>query len=273
MTHHQNKIAQVSVIIPCFRCAGTIERAVISVVQQTQKPAEIILIEDGSGDNTLTVLQNLATQYLGWIKVIALPKNQGLANARNIGWAAATQTYIAFLDADDAWHPQKIEIQYAYMETYPEVVLSGHGHRILQDNILPNWELKIGKEKRIPKWSWLLSNKFVPISVMIRQNASFRFIPDRRYMEDHILWLEFVCSGHIVIKLTVELAAIYKKPFGVAGLSSNLWAMEKGELQNYHRLYFKKYINMWQWLGLSLYSSLKFVRRLIIYWGWLRWKI
>ncbi len=266
-------LAPVSAIIPCFRCTATIERAVASVVQQTQKPAELILVEDGSGDDTLAILQNLAKQYPDWIRVVAFPKNQGLANARNVGWAAATQKYVAFLDADDAWHPQKIEIQTAYMEAHPDIVLSGHGHKVFSHSAdLPDWQIRAWQVRQIPKWSWLLSNKFVAPSVMVRGDITQRFVANRRYMEDHILWLEIVCSGQQVAKLSAELVAIYKNSFGVSGLSSHLWAMEQGELSNYQRLYDKNFINLAQWLMLSMYSLLKFTRRLVIYWGWLRWK-
>lgn len=268
-----SSVAPVSVVIPCYRCAATIERAIDSVVQQTQKPAEVILVEDGSGDETLSVLQALAKPYSDWIKIIALPENQGLANARNIGWVAATQTYIAFLDADDAWHPLKIEIQTAYMNAHPDVILSGHGHRVIEHSAdLPDWSVQSWIEQRIPKWSWLMSNKFVAPSVMVRRDVDQHFAQNQRYMEDHILWLEIVCSGNKVTRLSAELVAIYKKSFGVSGLSSNLWLMEQGELGNYHRLYNKNYINLVQWLALSFYSLLKFVRRLVIYWGWLQWR-
>jgi glycosyltransferase involved in cell wall biosynthesis len=267
------KVAPVSVVIPCFRCATTIERAVASVIQQTQTVAELILVDDGSGDATLAVLHNLAKQYPNWIKVVALPENQGLANARNAGWAAATQKYVAFLDADDAWHPQKIAIQTAYMEAHPDVALSGHGHKVIStNNKLPDWQIQTWQVRQIPKWSWLLSNKFVAPSVMVRRDIAQRFVANRRYMEDHILWLEIVYSGQQVAKLSAELVAIYKNSFGVSGLSSHLWAMEQGELSNYQRLYNKNFINLAQWLALSMYSLLKFARRLVIYWGWLRWK-
>jgi glycosyltransferase involved in cell wall biosynthesis len=265
-------VAPVSVVIPCFRCASTINRAIASVVQQTQQPTEVILVEDGSGDETLMVLQALAKSYPDWVKIIALSENQGAANARNVGWATATQPYIAFLDADDAWHPQKIEIQTAYMNAHPELVLCGHRHRIIDDPALPDWQVQTWTAECIPKWSWLLSNKFVTPSVMVRRDVYQRFVPNRRYMEDHVLWLEFVCSGSGVTKLSAELVAIYKSSYGVDGLSAQLWSMEQGELSNYQRLYHKNYINLVQWFALSVYSLLKFVRRLVIYWSWLRWK-
>ena len=267
------KVAPVSVVIPCFRCASTINRAIASIAMQTKKPAEVILVDDGSDDDTLVVLQALAKQYTNWIKIITLSENQGSANARNIGWAAATQPYIAFLDADDAWQSQKIEIQTAYMNTHPYVVLCGHQHNIIEHSTaLPDWQVQSWAEQHIPQWSWLLSNKFVTPSVMVRPDACPRFAQNQRYMEDYGLWLEFVCEGKVVTKLSAKLAAIYKPPFGTSGLSAQLWSMELGELEDYHRLYDKHYINLAQYLGLSVYSLLKFIRRLVIYCGWLRWK-
>jgi glycosyltransferase involved in cell wall biosynthesis len=266
-----NVVAPVSVVIPCYRCATTITRAVASIAQQTKKPAEVLLVDDASGDGTLEVLQDLAQQHAGWIKVIALNKNQGAASSRNAGWEAASQSYVAFLDADDAWHPKKIEIQYAYMSAHPEVMLCGHGHRVTkQTDALPDWVIGEWKVERIHKRALLLSNKFITPSAMLRRDVKQRFVKGQRYMEDHMLWLELVCSGAVVTKLSAELAAIYKSPFGAAGLSVQLWPMEKNELNNYARLYSSGCINLVEWLSLGLYSLLKYVRRMLIYWLHLR---
>ena len=106
---HRNEFTSVSVVIPCFRCTGTIERAVASVAAQTRRPAEVILVDDASGDDTQKLLQKLSQHFEpGWIKLVFLEQNVGAASARNAGWDQATQTYVAFLDADDAWHPKKI---------------------------------------------------------------------------------------------------------------------------------------------------------------------
>ena len=91
-------------------------------------------------------------------------------------------------------------------------------------------------------------------------------------MEDHLLWLEIFFSGSRVVKLGAELAAIYKQPFGVRGLSAQLWRMECGELGNYRLLHRKGFVTAYQFAGLALYSVLKFVRRLLVYGGYLRWK-
>ena len=126
--------------------------------------------------------------------------------------------------------------------------------------------------KRIRKWALLRSNKFVTPSVMLRRDIEHRFVEKQRYMEDHMLWLNIVCSGARVVKLSEELAAIYKEAFGVTGLSSQVWLMERSDLGNYRRLYLGGYIGGAQLTALVVYSTLKYVRRLIIYWGYLRWK-
>lgn len=265
-------IVAVSVVMPCYRCAKTIERAVASVAAQTNLPMELILVDDGSGDDTRTALHALLGRYKsGWIRLVILDQNQGAASARNAGWAAASQPYIAFLDADDAWHPCKIEIQHAYMEANPDVVLCGHGYRRLNQNVLPDWSVVQGDAEPIRKWALILSNKFVTPSVMVRRDIEQRFVEKQRHMEDHMLWLKIICSGGRTIKLSAELAAIYK-PFGVHGLSSKVWLMERGDLGNYRRLYREKYIEGYQYAALGAYSVLKYVRRLFIYWGYLRWK-
>jgi glycosyltransferase involved in cell wall biosynthesis len=262
----------VSVVIPCFRCVKTIERAIFSVAAQTWRPLEVILVDDASGDGTRELLQTLTQRYEpGWVKLVFLEQNVGAGSARNAGWDLATQTYVAFLDADDAWHPEKIEMQSTYMEAHPDVVLSGHGCRRLSCDSLPDWQVVQGKVVPICKWPLILSNKFVTPSVMVRRDVPHRFVEKQRYMEDHMLWLKIVCTGGRVVKLDAELAAIYKEPFGAAGLSAQVWLMERSDLGNYRRLYQKEYINAVQFVFLVIYSALKYVRRLLIYWSHLRW--
>lgn len=257
--------APISVIIPCFRCALTIKRAVDSVLSQNLLPFEIILVDDCSQDGTLAMLQILEQAHPDQVKIVKMVINKGAASARNAGWAAATQPYIAFLDADDAWHSRKIEIQYAYMIENSDVVLCGHGYRQLQLNALPDWNVIHSNARQIKKWDLILSNRFVTPSVMVRRDIEQRFLEDQRYMEDHMLWLEIICNGGHVSKITSELAAIYKYSFGVKGLSSQLWLMERGDLGNYRRLYNTKYINGCQFYALCSYSLLKYIRRLFIY--------
>jgi len=96
----------VSTIIPTYNRAETIERAVNSVLNQTWKEMEVIVVDDGSTDETVEVLK----KYGDKIRVIR-QKNGGPAAARNTGIKAATGEIIAFLDSDDSWMPAKIERQ------------------------------------------------------------------------------------------------------------------------------------------------------------------
>lgn len=96
----------VSVIIPTYNRAQTIERAVDSALEQTWKVIEIIVVDDGSADRTLDVL----AKYGDKIRVIP-QKNQGPSAARNTGIRAARGEVIAFLDSDDSWLPEKTERQ------------------------------------------------------------------------------------------------------------------------------------------------------------------
>lgn len=265
--------APVSVVIPCFRCGKTIDRAVRSVARQTRKPAEVILVDDASGDGTLEMLHRLAHEHEGWVKVTARNENRGAASARNRGWEMASHPYVAFLDADDAWHPRKIEIQYAYMAAHPETVLSGHAHRKLErDQEDPDWEVRECEALPVSRKALLLSNRFVTPAAMVKRDIPFRFAEGRRHMEDHLLWLEIVCANMAVVRLTAELAAIFKPIYGTSGLSAQLWSMELGDLKNFRHLFDKGRITLIQWLGLSTYSMAKFIRRLVVSWGYRRWE-
>lgn len=262
----------VSVVIPCYACAATIERALASVLAQTKMPAEVIMIDDASPDDSLEKLSELASAYPGWVKLLRLETNQGVASARNAGWAMATQPYIAFLDADDAWHPEKLAIQYTHMSAIHDLVLCGHGHRVLQQaGIKPDWGLGNLRAKPIHKWSLLLRNQFITPSVMVRREIPHRFAEGRRFMEDRLLWLEVVCSGDRVELLNLELAATYKLPYGARGLSSNLWEMTKADVSNYRILQDRGHLSAAVSLVFQLFSLLKLARRLAKVAVWRLW--
>ena len=257
--------APVSVVIPCYRCAQTIARAVESVAAQTLMPAELILVEDGSRDGTLDCLEALvAAHSSGWIRIVALPRNQGAANARNAGWAVASQPYLAFLDADDAWHPRKIELQYGFIAAHPEVALCGHEHEILGTAEAPRGEILGLTPRWVSKLSLLMSNRFITPSVMLRRDVPYRFLSDRRHVDDHLLWLQLLCAGFPVVRLSARLAYTYKALYGESGLSSQLWRMEKAELENYWILRRDGCIGTPAALGISVYSFAKFLRRLFL---------
>jgi glycosyltransferase involved in cell wall biosynthesis len=261
------KQASVTVVIPCYRCADTVERAVISVVKQTMPPKEIILVDDSSPDagKTADALKEIRDRYTDAVdcKIIILPHNQGPAAARNAGWNAASQPLIAFLDADDAWHPRKLEIQYLWMDAHPRVVLTGHPSiRKASDAA---WERLPDKRRfqRVSGWHLLLRNRFPTRSVMLRRNIEFRFDPSRRYGEDYLLWLQILMAGSEAWRVELPLACSYKADFGAEGLSAELWRMEQGELETYRHLYHHRLIPFFTLGALMAWSLLRYCRRVL----------
>src|SRR5262245_55450805 len=97
----------ISVIIPSFNSARFVVQAVESALAQTYSPIEIIVIDDGSNDNTRVVLG----PFFEWIRYV-YQSNAGLSNARNRGIKEARGDLIAFLDADDQWLPEKLVKQW-----------------------------------------------------------------------------------------------------------------------------------------------------------------
>jgi glycosyltransferase involved in cell wall biosynthesis len=249
------------VVIPCFCCASTIERAIASVVQQTQSPAEVILVEDGSGDDTLMVLQQLASEYVGWIKLIELGENYGVSYARNAGWNVASQPYIAFLDADDSWHPAKLASQYQVMLQNPSIVVSGHPQYLWCNKPTPYSFISISPVNR---FALLFKNTFGAPTAMLKRDISFRFTDNKRYSEDCYLWQQIAFSGFLLVFIDAPLAYAHKQPYGENGLSSHLWKMEKGELDNFFSLYKNKQISYYLFLLVSFFSLLKFCKRFVV---------
>jgi len=266
VSHDIDSFAPVSVVIPCYRSSKTISRAVESVYNQTLKPKEIIIIDDFSNDETCSHLNKLENQYGKWLRIIRLERNVGAASARNIGWDSAKQTYIAFLDSDDTWLPDKIKVQYEYMRANINIVMTGHDY---SEKFSDKGDSKATNKtclsaKTIRFWPLLLKNQFVTPSVMLKRELSIRFQSGKRFMEDHLLWLEIVLKGHQVEKLNVKLANIHKPIFGVSGLSSNMWEMEKAELGNYRYFYEQGRLNTVQLYFLQCFSLLKYLRRKLI---------
>lgn len=255
--------APVSVIIPCYRAASTIARALKSVAAQSYRPYEVIVVDDASDDDTLKVLKRLVKEYgESWLRVFLLEENRGPAAARNYGWEKASQPYIAFLDADDTWHTEKIALQLGFMESHPEIALSGH-----LCSVSPVYEPRLPKHFRVSECSLrglISSNSLRTPTVMLRSDIELRFPEGWRYGEDYHLWLSFIGAGGRAVFLDLPLAATYKPAFGKAGQSAALWRMEKAELATFVALWRKKQISLTLLAGAVSWSLIKFIRRLLI---------
>jgi glycosyltransferase involved in cell wall biosynthesis len=105
----------VSIVMPAYNRADTIQRAINSVQAQTYQDWELIVVDDGSTDGTATLIEGLDPR----MKVIQ-QENLGFVRARNTGLQASTGEYIAFLDSDDEWLPYHLELSMAFFETFPD---------------------------------------------------------------------------------------------------------------------------------------------------------
>ena len=100
----------VSVVLPTYNRAHTLPRAIGSVLNQSYRNLELLVIDDGSKDNTVEVMAAITDPRVRYVR---LPKNGGASHARNAGMAEAAGTYIAFQDSDDEWLAEKLEKQVA----------------------------------------------------------------------------------------------------------------------------------------------------------------
>ncbi|MEA3332262.1 MAG: glycosyltransferase [Pseudomonadota bacterium] len=111
----------VSAIIPTFNRAQSLMRAVDSVLAQSWSNLEIIVVDDGSTDNSAELLRK---RFGACIRILQLPRNRGVSYARNRGFELSRGSFIAFLDSDDLWQPLKTERQLAFMQAQADILIS-----------------------------------------------------------------------------------------------------------------------------------------------------
>lgn len=186
----------VSVITPAYNCEKFIRQTVDCVANQTLKVKQHIIINDGSTDNTLAILHRLQTQY-PHLLVLNQP-NSGAAAARNLGIHHASARYIAFLDSDDSWAPEKLEKQISFMEHNDIVFSYGDYEEIDEDTgeILHKYHLPSSLT-----YKQLLNG--CPIGCLTaaynQEKLGKRYMPQIRRGQDWALWLA-ITKDNIVAK-------------------------------------------------------------------------
>ena len=194
-----------SVVIPAFNAEATIASSVASVLGQTRKDVEVIVIDDGSTDGTVAAVEQIPDQR---IRLIAQP-NSGVSTARNAGIATARGRYIAFLDSDDLWLPRYLELAaealactmrpgFVYTDAYAFDPVTGKiGRRGM-----------VGRRPPVPPPTdpdefllELLERNFVHVSTTIPRGVLEEvggFDPEATPAEDYGLWLRIVVKGYNV---------------------------------------------------------------------------
>lgn len=254
--------APVSVIIPMFNSAGTIERALGSVAEQLLLPSEVFVVDDASSDQSREIVTRWDNPAIS-VTLIAHSTNLGPSASRNSAWAQSTGDFLAFLDADDAWHPEKLSIQYKFMTENAAIVLCGHSYDIYKDTF--NWS-HIENERGYKTFDFkdfLIRNRLSTPTVMVKREIIERFTESQRYSEDYLLWLEIVRRHGHAYFLDLPLTRLFKPAVGKTGLSSKTNPMYLGELSTMISLFRRDHLGFWQMTASIMWLTAKYVRRRI----------
>lgn len=262
----------VSVILPCYKAADTVSMALKSAAFQTRPPAEIIILDDGSPDNSKVIIENTITEIKdktpSVIKFFPFQENRGVYPVRNDGLREATQPYLAFLDSDDYWHPQKLAIQYSFFEKDPDLALSCHGvkFRAGGPETLDKFERDYQPSTKILKnRNVLFRNVMVTISIMIKKPEDILFDESKPRGSDMLFWLEIVLRGGKALWIRDYMSFTAKPLYGASGLSGNIWKAEMAQQDNLYKLWQRGYIGIPYSLFLQAFSFAKMLRRYVLY--------
>ena len=223
----------VSVIMPVYNCATYAEEAIRSVLAQTLGDFELLVIDDGSTDDTFAVAERIAAEDA---RVIALqnPENMGVSRTRNRGLDMARGEYIAFLDGDDRWHPEKLRVQVARMQA-ENAALSYTSYAIVDANGDPSKAAYIVPER--VTFNSLLSENVIGCSTVMLTRAvasEHRFVTDF-YHEDYCLWLDILREGHTAVGCTAPLTdwrlIQNSRSFNKKKSARNRWRIYRGYLK------------------------------------------
>jgi glycosyltransferase involved in cell wall biosynthesis len=255
----------VSVIIPVFNAESTIIATLESVVRQTYTKIEIVVVDDGSRDNSnQRIREYIEANPDVNIKLIG-KANGGVSSARNTGIDHATGDYICFLDSDDIWLPEKVMIQLEIFAAFPEIDCLGT--TINDERYTKMFGISFDRLTRITPRMMLLKN-FVHIMTTMTKRAAISdigyFYTDQLTEDANLIIRLAHKFNTYLLNESLVVCGNGKPIFGHSGLSSRLWEMEKGELSNVRMAVDMKIIRPYEYPFYAGFSLAKYVRRVII---------
>jgi teichuronic acid biosynthesis glycosyltransferase TuaG len=210
----------VSAIVPCYNADSTIERCLVSILEQTHPVKEILVYDDCSTDNSAAILARMAEKHPN-ISIFSGTENKGAGHSRTMLLRAAQGAYLAFLDADDVWHPTKLEIQLDLMDSHASdisacdyEIFDAEGQR-LGTRRLP---------RSITRFKMHLRNEIPTSMAVLRSDLKgCRAMPMLRRRQDYAYWLNiFAQNPSIKCVSTPEVLGTYYRMPG--SLSSSMTA-------------------------------------------------
>lgn len=234
-------IIPVSIIIPAYNAEQTISESIESVIKQKFTNWELIIINDGSIDKTIEIVNPYVLTDTR-IKLINLKTNVGLPSARNIGINLAKGRYVAFLDSDDMWFPNKLSLQFDFHQRNPEIKISHTAYRMFNSSGMIRRPIREyfaflyrSKRKLIP---FLYKRNSIGIlTVMLERDLLLKvngFDCDLWTMEDNDLWIRIAKLNEPFGYLNKDLA-LYR--ISALAMSSNIGKYKKAykELIDKHK--------------------------------------
>lgn len=221
----------VSIITAAYNASNTIEDTFHSILNQSYQNWEWIIVNDCSKDDTQKVLEKISKQDKR-VVIFTLDKNSGAAVARNKGIELAKGDYIAFLDADDLWKPEKLKKQIEFMENNHHTFSYSDYDVLLDDGSTTTFFPK----KTIASYKSLLSSNYIGCLTAIydcKSLGKIYFPLDAIKREDHALWLDILKKSEHAYKINESLA-IYR--LGSSSVSSN-----KKKMFKFQYLMFRKH--------------------------------
>lgn len=198
----------ISVVMPCYNAEPYVREAILSVLQQGYASLELIIVDDGSTDGSTEIIEQLASAYPGRIR-LAYQNRIGPYAARNQGLAQARGNFVAFLDADDYWHPEALaKLHAALIEAPADVAYCGWQHvGPLAENLQPHNPIDID-EKNILE-HFLIACPWPINAVLIKRQLidTLRGFSERRATAmDYDLWLRMLTQKPRLVRVHEVLA-------------------------------------------------------------------
>lgn len=262
-------VIKISVVIPMYNSSKTILRSLKSVLNQSYQDCnyQVLVINDGSNDNSVSLVDEfiLNNRRENYSFEVINQENGGVSIARNTGLKGASGNFIAFLDSDDEWENDKIEIQILYLiNNVADFVTC-----LRNDDVISfPYQLVTGNDYAIVTLKKLLLKVVGQTSTALFKREIIEkigyFDENQRYSEDANLWMRVANSYKmIIINHKLVITGGGKPSVGHSGLSANIDEMEKGVQKNINEMKDLQFISFIEFLFYKVFSKMKyFVRKL-----------